>query len=418
MLLPTLLALAVNIQAPAQGLERMIATLEAETAARREAAEQAWTQHSEAFLLMPSKSTLKPLLAAAPEIQGPALDQLAAWLSSSRKTGKNPVNSILILLSRVMDGGGADRLVAMMDQLPPDRLPEALRMSVERGGRRALETARALLGSSDAALRQAAYESLMLHAPTADLTAVVSAIPLTGMTLESVAAMVDGLAERKLPAELRLPLAFLQTRDVPLKMAVVRFLAAHPQSDAEDFLAARAVATGLSSDSRTEALAAFVAGAQQYRWRDGEKVLSTYVKRSPRSSATEQVAWALWRLEDKNAKKYLLKELEDSLRAAPSDRRIELALAKRQVNLGDFPDAYRHFKKVVDSIDDGIYSLRMDPIDWVYASRSAAGARHSREAGDWLELSGWSPSKLARYKDLPEFSAYRDKQPFKRLFGK
>lgn len=416
MLLPALLALVVNIQAPPQGLEKMIATLEAETAARRDAAQQAWVQHRDAFLLIPNKGSLKPLLAAAPEIQDPALDQLAAWLSSSRK-GKSPTDAILILLSRVMDGGGADRLVSLMGQLPPERLPEALRMSVERGGRRAVETARTLLNSSDAALRQAAYESLMLHAPTADLSALVSVVPLTGMKLDSVADMVDGLAERRLPPDLRLPLAFLQTRDVPLKMAVVRFLVAHPQNDAEDFLADRAVATGLSTASRTEALSAFVAGAEQYRWRDGEKVLSTYVKRSPRSSATEQVAWALWRLEDKSAKKYLLEELEDSFRAAPDDKRIELALAKRQVSLGDFPDAYRHFKKVVDSIDDGVYSLRMDPIDWVYAARSAAGARHSREAGEWLEMSSWSPVKLAPFKDLPEFSAYLDKQPFKRLFG-
>ena len=113
-----------------------------------------------------------------------------------------------------------------------------------------------------------------------------------------------------------------------------------------------------------------------------------------------------------------LDELRDRLRANPDDWRVKLSLAERQVDLGDHADAYRVFRELIDQMDDGLLSTRrFDPIDWMYASRSAAATRRVREAGEWLEATGWNPQQLAAFRDLPEFAPHLDKQPFKDLFG-
>ena len=66
---------------------------------------------------------------------------------------------------------------------------------------------------------------------------------------------------------------------------------------------------------------------------------------------------------------------------------------------------------------DGLAARRLDAEDWFYASRAAAGARRGREAGEWLQMTGWTPARLAPYRELPEFADYLDKEPFKRLFA-
>ena len=53
----------------------------------------------------------------------------------------------------------------------------------------------------------------------------------------------------------------------------------------------------------------------------------------------------------------------------------------------------------------------------MWAARAAAGSRHQKEAGQWLESSGLNSVELGAFKAMPEFVPYLDKQPFKRLFG-
>ena len=60
---------------------------------------------------------------------------------------------------------------------------------------------------------------------------------------------------------------------------------------------------------------------------------------------------------------------------------------------------------------------RLSSEDWLYAARAAAGARKEREAGEWLARTRMSPSELAPYRNLPEFSDLLDQEPFNRLFG-
>ena len=416
MLLTVVLAAAASLQAPPpQGLEALAATLEERTAKRRAAAEAAWVQHKDAFLLMPTRATLEPLEAAAPEIQDPVLRDLAVWLDGPR-TGKSPVEALLLLLGRTMNAGGADRLVGLLERLPQSDRPNAMWMAVERGGVKARRAAAEQLGTADPVLRQAAIESLLLHAPAAEAAALAATLDPTGLDAASLGAVFEQLAARSFPEGLVLPPACFRPADGSYRTGLVRLLAAYPQEGVESFLVDRSLTPGLSGEDRRAALEAFVSGAIAFRWRDGERRLQDYLKDEPRSPSTETVAWALWELENKVAKKYLLDELEDQLRATPDDWRVRLRLARREVELDEHAESFRNFKRIIDTLDDGLAARRLDPEDWLYASRAAAGSRHAREAGEWLEMTGYSPSKLAPFRDLAEFADYLDKQPFKRLF--
>jgi len=415
-----LAALAAPQSTAPQGLEGLVATLEERTAKRRKAARDAWVQHKDAFLLMPTRASLEPLEAAAPEIQDPALEHLQAWLDGPRE-GRSPVEALLLLLGRTMDGGGADRLVALLDRLPdsPAELrATALRQAVERGGLLARQAARERLNDASDALRHAAVESLLLYAPLAEAAALAARYDPSGLDADRLGEVLSLLAERPFEeGQLVLDGAWFEHGGEDYRAGLVRLLRAYPQEAGESFLVARATTPGLSTDARSEALQAFVAGARAYRWRDGERDLQSYFRDEPRSPSTEAVAWALWKLENATAKKFLLDELEDQLKDTPDDWRVRMRLARRQVNLDDHADAYRNFRRVVDTLDDGLAARRLDAEDWFYASRAAAGARRGREAGEWLQMTGWTPARLAPYRELPEFADYLDKEPFKRLFA-
>ena len=59
----------------------------------------------------------------------------------------------------------------------------------------------------------------------------------------------------------------------------------------------------------------------------------------------------------------------------------------------------------------------MQPEDWLFAARAAAGSRKEREAAEWLARTRMSPSELRPYRNLPEFADLLDQDPFDRLFG-
>ena len=86
-----------------------------------------------------------------------------------------------------------------------------------------------------------------------------------------------------------------------------------------------------------------------------------------------------------------------------------------QVNVDEHKDGYRTFKEGI-----GLANLnrgRLSDLDWVWASRAAAGSRKYEEAGAWLAKAGLSPKELEPFAELPEFEDCRLKSPFRRLFG-
>ncbi|MDA1260605.1 MAG: hypothetical protein O3A20_08270 [Planctomycetota bacterium] len=113
----------------------------------------------------------------------------------------------------------------------------------------------------------------------------------------------------------------------------------------------------------------------------------------------------------------MLDEVEREARENPQSYRSQLALARRQVDVGDHSDAFKNYKKTFDSLEGTAFERSISSDDFVWAARAAAGSRRSKESGQWLEDSGLNPVELAKYKDQPEFSTFLDKQPFKRLFG-
>jgi hypothetical protein len=129
------------------------------------------------------------------------------------------------------------------------------------------------------------------------------------------------------------------------------------------------------------------------------------------------VAWTLFRLGSRDGKRYLLEEVERQARDNPDSWRSQLALARRQVDVGDHADSYRGFRDVLTTLAGSAFERSLTEQDWVWAARAAAGSRHQKEAGQWLEDSGLNSVELAKYRDLPEFAPLLDKQPFKRLFG-
>ncbi|MDA0667489.1 MAG: hypothetical protein O3A95_07785 [Planctomycetota bacterium] len=406
-----------NPQQPSAGFEKLTASLEQRTAARRVAAEKAWTEHGAAYLAQPARATMDPLLDFTPEIQEPLMKALEQSIRGEL-TQPDAQISILLLLARCLNSAGSAKLIALLPQLSLDQQAKTLRTVIEQGGPRTLSQARTYLDHSTPALRQAALEGLLLHLSPAEMPALIARFDYAHMDLEVFGAMLDSLAEREIPAEFQLPADTFQQSQRAFLAGAVNFLTQHPQDNAEDFLLDRVLDrrnAGLSMEAKTESLHAYEAGAQSFRWDTGVRTLARDLKEMPRTPFSMEVAWTLHRLGEKAGRSYLLELPEDIARRNPDDWRAQFSLAQLQVEVSEFSSAYRLYKKTLDSLEGTPAAKRVEKWDYFYAARAAAGSKHSKEAGQWLEASRLTPEKLAPFRDLPEFEPYLKKDPFKRL---
>lgn len=388
--------------------------LEQKTLARRGAAVAAWTENAIPFL-SGDANRLPALLAAAPEIQGPILISLRKSLTRDDIASIAP--AIIQLLGRVMNSAGAEELFGMLDELPPNAQPLAVSAALSCGAATLGEHGLALTNGPAGALRQAAVQSLLLHGPEADWVRLGSLLSADEGSRDSLVETLRILAGRSLPDNFRVPFSLFSVTDLGFQRELATFLAAHPQDDAESFLIAGALDPARPRQERVVYLEAFESGAKRFRWKNGEKACEEYIKDAPRTEATEEVAWTLFRLGSKSGKRYLLQELETEARDNPDSWRDQLALARRQVEVAEHNEAFKGFKSVFEALSGTAFERALTATDFVWAARAAAGSRHQKEAGQWLESSGLNSVELGAFKAMPEFVPYLDKQPFKRLFG-
>ncbi len=405
------------LQQADSGFEMLKLALDQRTAQRRQAAQRAWAELGPAYLAQPSRGTLAPLLDYAPEIQQPVLAALADALS--KPSEPSPIPSLLQLLESSLNPTGAAQLLAQVPQLPNLQQLPALRMAIAHGGPRSWSQAKTYLSQLPSALGQTALESLLLAVPPAATLELLPYIRFERLDLGVFGATLDALSERDLPPNFQLPATAYEQSDPEFLSGLVVYLSTHPQADAENFLLDRILdrnKLGLSSEARQEALTAYEVGAATYRWRLGLRQLTRALKELPRSPLSLNIAWSLHRLGEKAGKNYLLARPEAEAKRNPDDWRAQFALAKLQVDVGEFGSAYRNYRKTLESLEGTPVIKRVESMDYFYAARAAAGAKHSKEAGQWLLAARLRPDVLAKYRDLPEFQPYLKKAPFNRLF--
>lgn len=412
--LTLLLSWSVLPQNGGGSLEAWMKDLEQRTAARRAHAAEVWSAEGPAWLAGEAHR-LPALLEAAPEIQGPVLTTLEKAVAEAKAAAAYP--ALLSLLGKVMNPAGAERLFAQLGDLPVEFRPAAARAAIARGGPALWNEARALASGPPGPLRQAAAQALLLQVPPDETRAWAAVLTTTEGELAGLLETLAGLRARELPAGFVLPATLYASADAGLQRELARFLAVHPADDAQSFLAERALDPARPREERALFLTAFETGAKAFRWRDGERRMEEFLDHAPRSEASEDVAWMLWRLGSRSAKLFLLAEVEREARENPESYRAQLELARRQVDVGEHSDAFKNYKKTFEALEGTTWERMIAGDDYVWAARAAAGTRRSKEAGQWLEESGLNPVELALYKDQPEFASFLDKQPFKRLFG-
>jgi hypothetical protein len=413
------LALALpSAFAAAQGagtsLEALLRDLENRTLARRTAAAVAWSEHAAAYLAGDAER-LTALLAAAPEVQEPALLFLRRNLTKESLPQIAP--AVLLFLGRAMNSAGAEELMELLPLLPASSQPLAVRAVFARGGEPLWPAGLALADGPPGPLRQAAVQTLLLHGPREEGVRLATLLSASESDLGSLSETLRALTAMPLAEAFRLPPAVLNVREPGFQREIATFLTVHPQDDAQDFLTLASLDPARTREERVVYLAAFEAGALAFRWKDGERAFEDYLEEVPRTESSEEVAWTLHRLSSRNGKRYLLEELEREARDNPDSWRDQRALARRQVDVGDHSDAFRGYRSIFEMLTGTNYERALSGEDYVWAARAAAGARHPKEAGQWLEASGLNAVELMQYKDLPEFAPLLDKQPFKRLFG-
>jgi hypothetical protein len=413
----TLLLLLPSCAAP-QGdgtsLEALMRDLEQKTLVRRTSAAAVWSENAIPFL-SGDANRLPALLAAAPEIQGPILTSLRKSLTRDDIADLAP--KLIQILGKVMNPAGAEELFDLLPELPPNAQPVAVSAALARGPAVLYEAGLALTQSPDAALRQAAVQSLLLHGPKEDCARLAALLSATEGDRVQLNETLRALSLRELPDNFRLPASLMELKDNSFQRDLAQFFTFHPQDDAELFLIGGALDPARPKQERVVFLTAFEAGAKLFRWKEGEKTCEEFLKDVTRTETSEEIAWTLLRLGSKNAKRYLLQEIEQLARDNPNAWQTQLALARRQVEVGEHNDAFKGFKDVFETLAGTSFERALTAADFVWAARAAAGSRHQKEAGQWLESSGLNSVELGEYKALPEFVPYLDKQPFKRLFG-
>jgi len=408
-------------------LEGLHKTLAGRVEARRAGARQAWKESGPAWLASPGEKTAAPLRAWAPEIQEPLLDALEAAPDPS---GGHPANktagteaadpraALIALLAQTMNPAGGDRLAGLLASLPDPLLPSGLEAAAGRGSLRALEVAGRLLAQGSPAAREASLEVLLAHADPGTAPRWLEAVSDVNLSGEALGRALERLADRELPATLLLPETLFQREEPAVLTGLARILRKVPDPDREDFLLDHVLAPALEVSVRQPALEALEASATAFHWRRPLRLLEEFLRDHPRDSLAEPLAWTLHRLGSLRGTRFLLEGPLAKVKRKPKDGEARLALGRLQVELGQFPEAYRELKKGFDLLAGQRKAwLKITSETWFFAARAAAGARHYRESGDWLRRSGMTPQDLEPYRNLPEFHAVLNRQPFKDLFG-
>ena len=198
--------------------------------------------------------------------------------------------------------------------------------------------------------------------------------------------------------------------------AAFDFLAAHPEKERGDWLAERVVDLRLPADLRVAALRAFEAGVPRFRWRDGRRTLFETIEEGPRDAVSEEIAWALHRLGERNAARWLLAPYEEAVEARPNSVTPKLRLARRLMEVGEEGESYRLYKRVFSALEGQGMLRVVQPQDWLWAARAAVAGRHFKEAEAWLEASELTPEQLADAAEWPEFAEVADRSAFRRFF--
>ncbi len=403
-------------QAPPQasGLDAIAQDLAARTAARRAAAVGAWEKDGAALLESPDGVLNQVLMDHAPEIQDPILLGLELELSAkSRSTAR--IQQHLDALKLVVDSSGADRLAMMFANLPSGMESELYGTVCKNGGATSLRVLESRLRSVDVSQRSASLMALLNFGPQELCQGWVGRTPFAALDRSVRIDVLNALAGRELPAEFALPDVWLKMGHAREHDALFAFLVAHPDEEAEDAVLDQVLESGNLLQLRTTGLAILEHGVAEFKWRDCKRKLGAILRDKDGDPLATQTAWALHRMGEKSGKKFLLAGPEAEVRRNRANWRNHLELGELQVELGEFREAYKSYKDGIAIAEARRGRLRAS--DWLYASRAAAGARKTKEAGNWLARTRMSASELAPYRDLPEFEPLLDKQPFKRLFG-
>jgi hypothetical protein len=396
------------------GLDRLTETLRKRTEARRSAAELAWTDGQEAYLAGPDQERREILASFAPEIQGPILASLRTELKAERVDAAR-VDALVSLLGVTANTAGADRLAQHLNQLPPAARLRAIGFLGRKGGLSSVRALEASLQARDADLRDASLLALLKVGKPEDCQAWLTQVEVTRLSTDKRIEVLGELQARALPAEFSLPATWFALREPQETEALFTYLQQHSDEAVEDFVLEFILDRNRPLKLRLQGLAVAEHGVRELRWRDAKRKLGVLLRAKDGDPMAEEAAWALHRLKDKAGARFLLDAPERQVKRNKNDWRAHLALGEMQVRLSEFRDGFRTYEDAIRLAD--ISRGRLQATDWLFASRSAAGARKEREAGEWLARTRMSPSELAPYRELPEYADLLDKEPFDRLFG-
>ena len=402
--------------ARAGGIESLLERLEAATRARREAARTAWREFGPAFRAAPEdEEPRRTLLALAPEIQEPVLEELARAAEDPDSGGR--LLPLLELAAEVCNAAGADRLAALAPRLPLALRPPALEAAAARGGPRTRARLEELLTAPDPLERLAAVRALLAHGPPERAAFWLARLDPAGLDAGELSAGLATLAARGLPEDFRLPPAWLETPPAALLPGILALLEVRPEEAALPLLTDLALDREAELEARGRTLAILEEHARRFRARESLRRLAEHLEEHPTDRLNPSIAWTLHDLGDKKGARWLLAGPKAEVEASPRDWRAWRRLARVQLGLGDYNDSWRSWKTVEGLVRASSSRFGgLDLEDWVDAARAACGARKTRDAATWLEQAArLAPRGLAEYRDAPEFEPYLKKQPFKSL---
>ena len=406
--------LPATLQAQSGKLDQLTETLRQRTEARRAAAALAWKEKGEAYLAGPNEQRRDELAALAPEIQEPVLQALRKQLAAESVDAAR-VDALVSLLAATANSAGADRLAAQLDRLPPAARLRAIDLLGAQGGLRSVRALESSLGSRDEELRNASLLALLRIGGGEQCKAWLQRVPPKQLESDARIEVLDLLTARALPDGFGLPASWYELREPQEYEALFAYLSAHPDEEVEDFVTEFVFDRNRPMKLRLAGLAVAEHGARELRWRDAKRKMGVLLRAKDGDPMAEETAWALHRLDDKAGARFLLDAPEEAVKRNKNDWRAHLDLGEMQVRLSEFRDAYRSYEDAIQLAD--ISRGRLQPSDWLWAARAAAGARKEKEAGEWLARTRMSPRELAPYRDPPEFAELLDKEPFDRLFG-
>ncbi len=409
-----LLFAAAQGQPQASGLDALAQNLAARTAERRAAAASAWQTDGDALLQAPEGALKQVLMSHAPEIQDPILESLRQELTAKPPSASR-VRQHLDTLQLVVNASGADRLSLLLAKLPSGMERDLYSTLCKRGGPTSLRTLESRLTGDDVDKRSSALMALLRFGPMELCQKWVELAPVQGLERADRIDVLQALTDRSVPETFAMPEPWLELEHAREHDALFAYLVAHPEKRAEDVVLDQVLSSGNLLQLRTTGLAILEHGVTTFKWRDCKRKLGAILRDKDGDPLAVQTAWALHRMGEKSGKKFLLAGPEAEVRRNRANWRNHLELGELQVELGEFRDAFKSYKDGISIAEARRGHLRAS--DWLYASRAAAGARKTKEAGNWLARTRMSASELKPYRDLPEFADLLDKQPFKRLFG-